>query len=119
MRFNYDIMVTLKKELRAHGPGKTLTFEETIHKLCYLARYPVLIEPGDWLITRPKSMRRKNPAPRCREHLWAHLEPRTPKDAEKNEDLWKKKDKELLATLPHNHIFGPAYRVSFHEEDGI
>ena len=25
----------------------------------------------------------------------------------------------MVATLPYNHIFGPAYRVSFHEEDGI
>ena len=119
LKFNYDILVTLKKELKAYGPDKTLTFEDTIDKLCYLARYPVIIEPGDWFITRPKSLKKNKPSPRCREYLWGHLEPRTAKNDEKSDNLWKKKEKELLATLPHNHIFGPVHRVSFHEEDGI
>merc|ERR1712237_42395 len=48
MKFNYGIMATLKKELKAHGPDCTLSWEETIERICYMARYPVTIEPGDW-----------------------------------------------------------------------
>ena len=84
-----------------------------------MARYPFTIEPGDWLITRPRSLDEKKPPPVCREFLWGHLEPRILRESEKEADIWKKKTSTLIATLPYNYVFGPVYRVSFHCEDGI
>ena len=64
--FSYDIFVALKKELNAHGPGKTLSFDNTIEKICIMARYPFTIEPGDWLVTRPRYLDERKPPPVCR-----------------------------------------------------
>ena len=64
--FSYDIFVAIKKQLKAHGPGKTLSSEDTIERICMMARYPFTIEPGDWLITRPRSLNERKPPPLCR-----------------------------------------------------
>ena len=68
--FSYDIFVAIKKQLKAHGPGRTLSLGDTIERICMMARYPFTIEPGDWLITRPRSLNEKRPPPLCRETLW-------------------------------------------------
>ena len=72
-----------------------------------------MIEPGDWFITRPSSLREDQPPPKCREMLWDHLEPRIAKEKEDEASIWKKKKCTLIATLPNNHTFGPVHRVSF------
>ena len=88
--FTYNIFVSIKKELKAYGGTKTLSFEATLDKICMLARFPFTIGPGDWLVTRPRSLNERKPPPKCREMLWSHLEPRVQKEDEKGEDVWKK-----------------------------
>ena len=117
--FTYDIFVSLKKQLKSHGGPKQLSFEDTIEKICVMARFPFTIKPGDWLMSRPRSINERKPPPRCREILWDHLEPRVAKENEKPGDLWRKKTSTLIATLPYNYLLGPVRRVSFQCEDGI
>ena len=96
-----------------------MSWAQSIEKISLMAIYPFPIEPGDWFVTRHRSLDERRPPPACREYLWSHLEPRVPAEKEDRKRFWKKNKVTVIATLPQGYAIGPVYRVSFRLENGV
>ena len=114
----FDILSLIKREL-AGVEDRMLSLPQALTKLSILARFPFTIEPGDWFTTRPASLDKGRPAPKCREFLWSHLEPAVPRDREDPEIFWRENKVSVIATLPANYTFGPVYRVTYRWSNNV